>query len=1528
MFLFESSSFLAPSLLLFFPPICCSFTNWLFLYVLSTPTEIIPYLKSAGSPLLPRGLFLYVWWDYTFSLGDGRIHNNLRTQCTTMRMEKSNHTNPNHNLLSKYLRFMQIHERSTVSCTIQRGMSFIEALRKCLTREVCEEIEINGFAVLDSPLPESLVKDITAQVKQCFHTVPSGKTPNAVQFLTAEGPVQLTKPHIFECDLHQTEIRRQLPFFDRLFESELSEVAELLRDRVSPLEDLVPFDTAEAAAAALTLKLQMNEGGAFPWHYDNPGRPNKRRLTMAVYLTENWSPAVGGELQLMPFLEPPVTVPPKSNTVALFRSDLILHRTLPLHTAGGHVRYCFTVWFDGMRTNSDDDLYLRSSHLREDQVLLLKRSPLQRTLSRPVYEEEYRQAIEDCFGRGTPSCKVALAEHEAHVRQLVGVPAVKSFVDLLVSHIRINNNNNNKSDEYNSLSSPTALSLVPFYLCRSFVPINNSQSLTLCSQQKSSRRRMLFPNPLNTSPSNLHTARDMKFHFDSPDTYRDYTNSPTTPEMADPPRTRRISGFSISATTLEEVFIQIANKELEEREQSAVERPVQPDPPILFNEGPMYYHMHAAHMNRWTNKIAFSERDNPVYIILFFFTCPPLLSDSHESCLWAPYTTIRMQHPSMVRRTLFLNLCFYLYLCNGFLVALRTDTAVEWMPGSSNVFSLSLVLIIIIIITIILVIMSGAPKMDVIEATAEALPLEKLNATNRELTAQLSHFEQLVYERRRDMDDQRKRLQFMREHLGNVRAEIVNTQGLTESKRKEVESLDNMRRLIERECGRLKQKHRHLKQSEEQIQDQITSLENRVFQGNLRMEEFKRAMDFNQEELDQWDEARRQKEEDELAIAQYSKQDEARIKELTLGVQKLEAMVKEQRRRLEEEMMASENAQIELDRCATEYRKLHDERSGLLDEWEQVVKSMADRDNAIRIAADQYSEGIEWLMKRQGVKKTLSEEYEGLKEESSMLNYRIKDLEKKAQQLRDAIPTLRAQVQEMDDEVDVMREQVSRAIRDKKDLKMKLLNMDNEMEHKRREFGNIQKRREAASNRLQEEMEAAHDLQKQSDLIAQLLRDAQKMAKNLEKDVEQLSTVQFNANQELQGARNAQNDLLSHISGCQSEDKNMKAKISQLDGESFQQQVVLYNIEFNVQQMIKKVSRAKGDRTDRERKELQSKIDLLQKTLDELEQQHRVLDTQVKRVREDLRRSKVEIEKLEASKKAAEDRVLAINLECGHCNQDSKRLERDKEDSLVQVDTMQLQLNRLKQRLRQRSDELVDLEEQKQSLAADIVEREAEIAVHHNLLSVEAKMAEDERRRLVNELLERQKTLNAIRNRHEVLVGKMDPSLVHLSQAQLVVEAAKEREDLHSKKMIAILRASNSDFKHKFDPVSENDVEMKARKALMEKYRELKVLMSRRALETNDYDATLQMKRGELNQLAMKKNATREAAVRYDQAISKAKRAVDETVSEDVSLQENKERLQLTVHRLLECSRGAGEEVYEAVKKMVVEANLPLEPEM
>ena len=74
------------------------------------------------------------------------------------------------------------------------------------------------------------------------------------------------------------------------------------------------------------LKVQFNEGhgGCFPVHYDNPARPNRRKLTALVYLNPEWAEGDGGELELYPFLERSVVITPLMNRLVLFESNLVL----------------------------------------------------------------------------------------------------------------------------------------------------------------------------------------------------------------------------------------------------------------------------------------------------------------------------------------------------------------------------------------------------------------------------------------------------------------------------------------------------------------------------------------------------------------------------------------------------------------------------------------------------------------------------------------------------------------------------------------------------------------------------------------------------------------------------------------------------------------------------------------------------------------------------------------------------------------------------------------------------------------------------------------------------------------------------------------------------------------------------------------------------------------------------------------------------------------------------------------------------
>jgi hypothetical protein len=69
-----------------------------------------------------------------------------------------------------------------------------------------------------------------------------------------------------------------------------------------------------------------------------------------------------------------------------------------------------------------------------------------------------------------------------------------------------------------------------------------------------------------------------------------------------------------------------------------------------------------------------------------------------------------------------------------------------------------------------------------------------------------------------------------------------------------------------------------------ELQDKMNSLHQSIFKGNEKMDQFKLLMNWNQEEMEQWVLAQKQKEEDNLALEKYRRQDESKIKELTLQV--------------------------------------------------------------------------------------------------------------------------------------------------------------------------------------------------------------------------------------------------------------------------------------------------------------------------------------------------------------------------------------------------------------------------------------------------------------------------------------------------------------------------------------------------------------------------------------------------------------------------------------------------------------------
>ena len=157
---------------------------------------------------------------------------------------------------------------------------------------------------------------------------------------------------------------------------------------------------------------------------------------------------------------------------------------------------------------------------------------------------------------------------------------------------------------------------------------------------------------------------------------------------------------------------------------------------------------------------------------------------------------------------------------------------------------------------------------------------------------------------------------FLGRDIQQRRTVSEHTQRLVDSKIKEIETEDHLKQLAERERGRFHAEFNKLTLEIAELQDTINGVQNNVFKGNEKMEQFKLQMNWNQEELEQWALAARQKEEDNLALLKYTKADESKMKELNLQLEKMVAAVQTKRAELETEVTGTQSKQIELDKTA------------------------------------------------------------------------------------------------------------------------------------------------------------------------------------------------------------------------------------------------------------------------------------------------------------------------------------------------------------------------------------------------------------------------------------------------------------------------------------------------------------------------------------------------------------------------------------------------------------------------------------
>ena len=125
-----------------------------------------------------------------------------------------------------------------------------------------------------------------------------------------------------------------------------------------------------------------------------------------------------------------------------------------------------------------------------------------------------------------------------------------------------------------------------------------------------------------------------------------------------------------------------------------------------------------------------------------------------------------------------------------------------------------------------------------------------------------------------------------------------------------------------------------------QLADKLDRLHTDLYRGKEKMDQFKLVMNWNQEEFAQWALAAKQKEEDNLALQHYQRQDEVKTRDMTMQLEKLSTSALQKRAELDSEVTETQAAQIELNKTAQDFRQLHSERVELVEQWDTAIAAM------------------------------------------------------------------------------------------------------------------------------------------------------------------------------------------------------------------------------------------------------------------------------------------------------------------------------------------------------------------------------------------------------------------------------------------------------------------------------------------------------------------------------------------------------------------------------------------------------------
>eukprot|EP01138_Halocafeteria_seosinensis_P002899 gb/GECG01002961.1/.p1 GENE.gb/GECG01002961.1/~~gb/GECG01002961.1/.p1 ORF type:complete len:727 (+),score=181.72 gb/GECG01002961.1/:1-2181(+) len=407
----------------------------------------------------------------------------------------------------------------------------------------------------------------------------------------------------------------------------------------------------------------------------------------------------------------------------------------------------------------------------------------------------------------------------------------------------------------------------------------------------------------------------------------------------------------------------------------------------------------------------------------------------------------------------------------------------------------------------------------------------------------------------------------------------------------------------------------------------------------------------------------------------------------------------------------------------------------------------------------------------------------GKKRDNQEMEEEIKKVNLLAGRKRDEYKAIHERFQNYKNDVELLKSELDKAASDLTQLRATNKNYSAAIEEKRQQVEMAEQRLKSTQQKLEKAKEHTSKVEKTATQREEEAEEENKRLASIEREIEGLKEKSFRQNQELFQLKKEESNLIAEISGARSTLKTLTDKINSLDAEALRQQELVYSADFQIQQMERKVARAKGERSDEEKKILQARIDELTQERDEIQAQEKKLREQSKKLREEVKAVNREQEQLDQKIKDIEGKTEELMLENKSAGATLKSVSKEKEDAMVEHDLLKLEVRKLRSALSERSDEVYSLENRMTQLQLSKEERKKDIESHQRMQKGNLKLLEEERHKLAMDVQNRGSQVQKLRNKYKTVCDRIrgaddDDGGQPRSQAHFVIQQAQKREEL------------------------------------------------------------------------------------------------------------------------------------------------------